>query len=257
MCSPVRALGVLAAGAPTLARAAGPQEQLTWAIHVSLAPTWFDPAETLGLITPFMVLYALHDAMVKPMPDNAHAPVPRQVVDDLRGRPQLRFRAAQGRQIPQRRAGDRRGREILVRALPRRRSRVDEGSGGRDRDARSSACPLHAEAAVARFLDLLLERHRRRLDRAEEICREGRRRRLQEGADRRRPLQVRLVHAGRRAGAGSLRRLLAQDPERQAAGDEGDPRRVDAAGRAEARRGRHRLFDPRRARRGIAEDARA
>ena len=68
------ALGVLAASAPTLARAAGPPGQLTWAIHVSLAPTWFDPADTLGVITPFMVLYALHDAMVKPMPDNAHAP---------------------------------------------------------------------------------------------------------------------------------------------------------------------------------------
>ena len=27
-----------------------------------------DPAETEGIITPFMVFYALHDAMVKPMP---------------------------------------------------------------------------------------------------------------------------------------------------------------------------------------------
>jgi peptide/nickel transport system substrate-binding protein len=67
------ALG-LVAGAPGLARAAGPQGQLTWGIHVSLAPTWFDPAETPGLITPFMVLYALQDAMVKPMPDKAMAP---------------------------------------------------------------------------------------------------------------------------------------------------------------------------------------
>src|SRR5208282_5549071 len=67
------ALG-LVAGAPTVARAAAPQGQLTYGIHVSLAPTWFDPAETLGLITPFMVLYALQDAMVKPMPGNLHAP---------------------------------------------------------------------------------------------------------------------------------------------------------------------------------------
>jgi len=29
---------------------------MTWAVHVSLAPTWFDPAETSGIITPFMVL---------------------------------------------------------------------------------------------------------------------------------------------------------------------------------------------------------
>jgi len=68
------ALGVAAAGAPGLARAAGPQDQLRWGIHVSLAPTWFDPAETPGIITPFMVLYALHDAVVKPMPDQPMAP---------------------------------------------------------------------------------------------------------------------------------------------------------------------------------------
>jgi peptide/nickel transport system substrate-binding protein len=67
------ALGVVAAGAPRFARAAAPG-QLTWAIHVSLAPRWFDPATTPGLITPFMVLYAIHDAMVKPMPGKPLAP---------------------------------------------------------------------------------------------------------------------------------------------------------------------------------------
>ena len=39
-------------------------------MHISLSPTWFDPAETPGIITPFMELYALHDAMLKPMPGN-------------------------------------------------------------------------------------------------------------------------------------------------------------------------------------------
>ena len=58
---------------PRLTRAA-PQSQLTWAIHVTLAPVWFDPATTPGLITPFMVLYAIHDALVKPMPDKALTP---------------------------------------------------------------------------------------------------------------------------------------------------------------------------------------
>ena len=53
---------------------AAPQGQRTWAVHISLAPTWFDPAETPGLITPFMLLYALHDALVKPMPGNPMAP---------------------------------------------------------------------------------------------------------------------------------------------------------------------------------------
>src|SRR5690349_10042613 len=52
----------------------GPKGQLSWGVHVSLPPTWFDPAETSGIITPFMVLYALHDAMLKPMPGQKLAP---------------------------------------------------------------------------------------------------------------------------------------------------------------------------------------
>src|SRR6266702_6239094 len=67
------ALG-LVAGGPGLASAAGPQEQLIWGVHVSLAPIWFDPADISGIITPFMVLYALHDAIVKPMPGQPLAP---------------------------------------------------------------------------------------------------------------------------------------------------------------------------------------
>ncbi len=54
--------------------ATAPTGQLTWGVHTTLAPTWFDPAETSGIITPFMVLYALHDALVKPMPGNAMTP---------------------------------------------------------------------------------------------------------------------------------------------------------------------------------------
>ena len=52
--------------------AAAPEGQMTWAVHVSLAPVWFDPAETQ--FTSFMVLYAIHDALVKPMPGVAMAP---------------------------------------------------------------------------------------------------------------------------------------------------------------------------------------
>src|SRR4051794_27899807 len=64
----------LAASVPGLARAAAPAGQLIWGVHVSLAPIWFDPAETQGLVTPFMVLYALHDGMVKSMPGSVQAP---------------------------------------------------------------------------------------------------------------------------------------------------------------------------------------
>ena len=51
-----------------------PEGQMTWAVHVSIAPLWFDPAETPGIITPYMFLYALHDAVLKPMPGNPYAP---------------------------------------------------------------------------------------------------------------------------------------------------------------------------------------
>jgi peptide/nickel transport system substrate-binding protein len=54
--------------------AAAPEGQVTWGVHISLAPTWFDPAETPGIVTPFMVLYGLHDAMLKALPGNLLAP---------------------------------------------------------------------------------------------------------------------------------------------------------------------------------------
>ena len=54
--------------------AGAPDGQVTWGVHISLAPTWFDPAETPGIVTPFMVLYGLHDAMLKAFPGNPLAP---------------------------------------------------------------------------------------------------------------------------------------------------------------------------------------
>src|SRR5215469_9135851 len=61
-------------GAAVSARAGQSQGQLTWGVHTTLAPTWFDPAETSGIVTPYMVMYALHDAVLKPMPDQPLAP---------------------------------------------------------------------------------------------------------------------------------------------------------------------------------------
>ncbi|PYM76494.1 MAG: hypothetical protein DME10_00825, partial [Candidatus Rokuibacteriota bacterium] len=67
------ALVILVLSTVAVAPAAASEGQLTWAIHFSLAPTFFDPAETPGIITPFLVLYALHDALVKPMPGKPQA----------------------------------------------------------------------------------------------------------------------------------------------------------------------------------------
>src|SRR5258707_480958 len=61
-------------GAASRAASAAADGQITIGAHVSLAPTWFDPAETSGIITPFMLLYAMHDAMMKAMPGDPLAP---------------------------------------------------------------------------------------------------------------------------------------------------------------------------------------
>jgi peptide/nickel transport system substrate-binding protein len=53
---------------------AQPVGTMTWAVHVTLATRWLDPAETDSEITPFMIFYALHDALVKPMPASLNAP---------------------------------------------------------------------------------------------------------------------------------------------------------------------------------------
>ena len=65
---------LLISAAAAVPAAAAPEGQVTWGVHISLAPTWFDPAETPGIVTPFMVLYGLHDAMLKALPGNPLAP---------------------------------------------------------------------------------------------------------------------------------------------------------------------------------------
>ena len=62
---------LLALGAPP--GDAAPEGQMTWAVHTTLVPTWFDPAENIQQ-TPFMILLATHDALVKPMPGKSMAP---------------------------------------------------------------------------------------------------------------------------------------------------------------------------------------
>ena len=53
---------------------AKPEGEMRWALYVTLPAAWFDPGEVSGQLTPFWVLYALHDALVKPMPGNMLSP---------------------------------------------------------------------------------------------------------------------------------------------------------------------------------------
>ncbi len=53
---------------------AAAKDTLTIAVHVSLPPAWLDPGEMPALITTYMLVYALHDALVKPMREGNPAP---------------------------------------------------------------------------------------------------------------------------------------------------------------------------------------
>jgi peptide/nickel transport system substrate-binding protein len=78
---------------------AKPDGEMRWALYVTLAPAWFDPAEVIGVLTPFWVLYAMHDALVKPMPGNHLTPSlaeswtvsPDQRTYEFKLRPGLKF----------------------------------------------------------------------------------------------------------------------------------------------------------------------
>jgi peptide/nickel transport system substrate-binding protein len=53
---------------------AKPEGEMRWALYITISPNWFDPGEVVGQLTPFWVLYAMHDALVKPMPGNVATP---------------------------------------------------------------------------------------------------------------------------------------------------------------------------------------
>src|SRR5215813_9623779 len=66
------ALLVVVAVFPSRALAA--EGEMRWGLHVTLAARWLDPAETEAFNTPFMVMYAVHDALVRPMPAGLTTP---------------------------------------------------------------------------------------------------------------------------------------------------------------------------------------
>ncbi len=54
-----------AAGVDAQAKPAG---ELNWAWHVTIAPGWFDPANAPAQVAPYLLLYALHDGLVRALP---------------------------------------------------------------------------------------------------------------------------------------------------------------------------------------------
>jgi peptide/nickel transport system substrate-binding protein len=66
---------VLWVGASPASAQAKPEGEMRFAMYVSVVPAWLDPGESVvGVITPFWVTYAMHDAVVKPTPGNRQTP---------------------------------------------------------------------------------------------------------------------------------------------------------------------------------------
>ena len=53
-------------------RAPSGRAVIAW--HVTIAPAWFDPSSAPPQITPFGMLYAIHDALVRPYPGQKMGP---------------------------------------------------------------------------------------------------------------------------------------------------------------------------------------
>src|SRR2546421_798652 len=64
------ALALLTLPSPVFAA----EGEMRWGLHVTLAARWLDPAETEAFSTPYMVMYMIHDALVKPMPAGLNTP---------------------------------------------------------------------------------------------------------------------------------------------------------------------------------------
>jgi peptide/nickel transport system substrate-binding protein len=67
LCAMLGLLGVSLA-------AAAPEGTLTIAMHFSPVTRWLDPAEGESTITPYFLLYVLHDGLIKPMPGVGSGP---------------------------------------------------------------------------------------------------------------------------------------------------------------------------------------
>jgi peptide/nickel transport system substrate-binding protein len=81
------------------AAAPAPSGRAVMAWHVTIAPSWFDPSTAPPQITPFGMLYAIHDSLVRPYPGQKMGPSlaeswqesPDAMTYEFRLRPGLKF----------------------------------------------------------------------------------------------------------------------------------------------------------------------
>jgi len=177
---------------------AAPDGQLRIGAHVSLAPTWFDPAETSGIITPFMLLYAMHDAMDEGDAGQSDGALPRRSLDHGARWAELRLHAAQGRAVPN---GEPLTAEDVKFSLERYR-----GAASKTLKERVAGVDIHDPHRLTirlnepwpDFLTFYASATGAGWIVPKKYVDAGRRGRLQESAGRSGTLQVRVVHAGRR-----------------------------------------------------------
>ena len=240
---------VLLALSPAEARAQGPPDgQLTIAFDASIAPAFLDPAETAGLGTPFVFLYALHDALIKPLPGNDMAPCLAESWRESAGRAHLRLQAAGGPQVPQRRPLHRRGREVQLPALPRRLGQA----AARSREGRwRSSIPHRVRFVLHKPWPDFLVFYATPATGAAWIVPKKYIEKVGEDGFKRQPVglgpvSLRAHGPGPGARARGQRAVLAEEAVDQARRHQGRSRPHHAPGHAEDRRGGHRLPDGRR-----------
>jgi peptide/nickel transport system substrate-binding protein len=66
--------GIALGTIPAVFAADAPSGRATMAWHVTIPPSWFDPSTAPPQITPFGMLYAIHDALVRPYPGQKMGP---------------------------------------------------------------------------------------------------------------------------------------------------------------------------------------
>ena len=168
----IAAVLALTAAVPAAAQPAG---QAVIAFHVTIAPTWFDPSTAPPQITPFGVLYAIHDALVRPYPGHKMGPSLAESWKESPDGKTYEFKLRRGLKFHN---GDAVTAEDVKFSFERYKGAGRQGvpgarPGGRGRRSPDRALP--PEGAVAGLHDVLRHhRHRGRHRRAEEVRHAGR-----------------------------------------------------------------------------------
>ena len=166
----VSAVVILAAAQEAASQPAAGEVVIAW--HVTIAPSWFDPSTAPPQITPFGMLYALHDALVRPLPGQKMGPSLAESWTESPDGLRYEFKLRRGLKFHN---GDPVTAEDVKFSFERYK-----GAGAKElqarvppgRDRRPADDPLPPEGALARLHDLL--RHhgdRRRARRAQEVPR--------------------------------------------------------------------------------------